>query len=464
MRKSKFFIAPLAGAIAVFVFLAWAFSQHGTLGLFRVNGEFHQYFIGAGVLGLVMLVLSGLYLWKRSRHNPRFPTLLTVFVSILSLFSMVVPSAAFVYTGDVFAAGIGDTPPQLLIADGSGSSGIPNLAVCFNTRSPTKNTLEWGLAGGALARSQESAASTSHVFMLRDLVPDSRYEYRVNGGAPAYFNSLPAGGKIRFAVGSDAHFGAADASRQASDAMLAQIADPANGYGMFFALGDLVEYGFTRGQWQEAFDSMASASATIPTRYLPGNHDTLFAGFGNFQDYCYPPGMDLQSGSPLWYRVDAGNVHFLCLDIEWSAESITVAQEAWLRAQLESIPAGDWKIVLCHGFFYASGSVSEGWPWYDNQETISRLGPLFEEFNVDLVFSGHAHQLELLRHAGVTYAVCGAFGGAPDEPRSYTSPASVWYENGSYGFADVSIDGNACTLTIRDPNGAPLKTISVVKG
>ncbi|XUX00801.1 MAG: metallophosphoesterase [Dehalogenimonas sp.] len=463
MRKSNFFIAPLAGAIAVIAFLAWAFSQHGTIGLFRVNGVFQQYFIGAGVLGMVMLGCSGWYLWKRSRQNPRLPGPLTVFVSLLTLFSIAVPSAAFVYTGDVFVAGIGDTPPQLLIADGSGAHGIPNLALCFNTASPTKNTFEWGLAGSDLARAQESVSAKSHVFMLRDLVPDSGYEYRVNGGAPVYFNSPPAGGKIRFAVGSDAHFGASDASRQARDGMLGQIADPANGYGMFFFLGDLVEYGFARGQWREAFDSMSTASATVPTRYLPGNHDTLFAGFQNFKDFCYPPGMVLQSGSPLWYRIDAGNVHFLCLDLEWSAESFSAAQETWLRTQLQSIPANDWKIVLCHGFFYASGSVVAGWQWYDNQETISRLGPLFEEFNVDMVFSGHDHQLELLQHAGVTYTVCGAFGGAPDEPRTYTSPASVWYENGSYGFADVSIDGNACALTIRAPNGASLKTISVAK-
>ena len=62
------------------------------------------------------------------------------------------------------------------------------------------------------------------------------------------------------------------------------------------------------------------------------------------------------------------------------------------RQQLASIPKDDWKIVVGHGFYYASGSITDGWKWYDNPETINKLTPLFEKYGVDMVFSGHDHQ------------------------------------------------------------------------
>jgi 3',5'-cyclic AMP phosphodiesterase CpdA len=245
--------------------------------------------------------------------------------------------------------------------------------------------------------------------------------------------------------------------------MLADIADPANGYNLFFYGGDLVEHGFSASQWGEAFRALSSTTSVIPTRYTLGNHESLFAGLGDYEKYAYPIGMDIQTGSPLWYRIDVGKVHFLVLDVEWTAESYTSAQAAWLEAQLKVIPADDWKIVVSHGFYYASGSVVDGWQWYDNSETINALTPLFEKYNVNLVLSGHDHQIELLRHGGVTYAICGAFGGLPDQMRTYTSPASLWYLNGAYGFVDASISGNQCLVTFRNSDNAVLKTFTITK-
>ncbi len=106
--------------------------------------------------------------------------------------------------------------------------------------------------------------------------------------------------------------------------------------------------------------------------------------------------------------------------------------------------------MVSHGFYYASGSFDDGWQWYDNPETIDALTPLFEKYGVDLVLSGHDHQMELLQHNGVTYASCGAFGGLPDAMRTYTSPVSLWYLNGTYGFADITINGNQGTIVFRD--------------
>ena len=245
--------------------------------------------------------------------------------------------------------------------------------------------------------------------------------------------------------------------------MLSDIADPGSGYNLFFYGGDLVEHGFSASQWGEAFRAFSATTSTIPVRYTLGNHDSLFAGFSLYEKYAYPPAWIIQTGSRLWYRIDVGNVHFLVLDIEWSAESYTAGTGRMAGSPAEDIPAGDWKIVVSHGFYYASGSVVDGWKWYDNPETIDALTPLFEKYGVNLVLSGHDHQMELLQHNGVTYAIDGAFGGLPDQLRTYTSPASLWYLNGAYGFADVSISGNQCTINFRDSNNAVLKTFTITK-
>jgi len=462
MKKYVPAVLGLTGTLLVALFLAWAFSLHGTIGLFRVNGQFHSLFLYLGGFGIFLLLLSILFLWLNKKLKPMSLRWLAVLLFIFSVPGIIVPPLAFAYANGSFSGSIGDTPPQLLMADGSGSYGIPNLAVTFNTSSETTNTLTWGKGNNQCTLSEEKA-SRQHVFMLRDLQPATAYTYRVNDGATYSFNTPSTDGALRFAFGSDAHYGAGDNRPDLTAQMLSDIADPANSYNLFFFGGDLVEHGFSASQWGEAFRALSSTTSVIPTRYTLGNHDSLFAGLGCYENYAYPTGMDIQTGSPLWYRIDVGKVHFLVLDVEWSAESYTAAQAAWLEAQLKAIPTDDWKIVVSHGFYYASGSVVDGWKWYDNPETINALTPLFEQYNVNLVLSGHDHQMELLQHNGVTYAICGAFGGLPDQMRTYTSPANLWYLNGAYGFADVSINGNQCSVTFRNSDNAVLKTFNITK-
>lgn len=270
------------------------------------------------------------------------------------------------------------------------------------------------------------------------------------------------GQNLHFAAGGDAHYGAGTNNPRQTLAMLNQINNPANEYDIFFFLGDLVEYGFKDSQWNEALHAFSSTAQSVPTRFVPGNHDTLFGGLSRYLYYCSPPLTETQSDSRLWYRVDIGRVHFLVLDVEWSAETFTKDQADWLETQLKSIPNGDWKIVMSHGFYYASGTTVRGWNWYDNPETISTIAALFEKYDVDMVFSGHNHYLEFLQHSGVNYVICGGFGGKPDPPETYLSPSSIWLKADQSGFADVNINGNEATLNFRDPDSNVLKSFTIM--
>jgi acid phosphatase type 7 len=461
MKKYIPAITALIGTLLIAAFLVWAFSLHGTTGLYRVNGQFHSLFLYLGGFGLVLLLLSLLFIWLKARGTGRL-IWLVILLFVLAVPGIIVPPFAFAYTNGVFSGRVGDTPPQLLIMDGAGAKGVPDMAVAFNTAAAKRETLTWGLPG-ALKTLVEQEDSREHVFVLKDLKPATVYTYSINDGEKYSFTTPALNNALHFAFGSDAHYGAGDNEPDLTAKMLKQIADPANSFNMFFYGGDLVEYGFSPNQWGEAFRAFADASSTIPMRYVIGNHESLFTGSSLSKKLLYPPLMELQTGSPLWYRIDIGNMHFLCLDIEWSAESYTRAQADWLEAQLSAIPAGDWKIVVNHGFYYSSGSLVDGWKWYDNRETIDPITPLFEKYHVNLVLSGHNHQMEWLQFHGVSYAICGAFGGEPDGMRTYTSPQSIWYKNGATGFLDITIENNNAAVIFRSPEGDEINSFSIEK-
>lgn len=454
MRKTVA-VLGIVGAALILAFVVWSFTLHGTIGLYRVNGTYRLYFSAVIVWGALLLGLSLLLLLVRWTRNG-LRKLLSVVVGVLAVPSVLAP-VAFVYVGGIPLWGVGDTPPQLLLADGVGKYGIPNMAVTFNTAASIREPVGWGEQGKSGQLITEPTAGHQHAFMLEDLRPDTDYSYGV--GKLSFPFRAPSLDSLHFAVGSDAHFGVD--SGDVTERMLKLIGDPANRYDYFFLLGDIVQHGFSVGEWREAFNTLSQTTSNVPTRFAIGNHDTLFTGLRNYEKYCYPEGMDVQTGSRMWYRIDSGKVHFLVIDLEWSAESWTSQQAQWLEEQLKSIPAEDWKIVMGHGFYYGSGSEQDGWHWYDNPETINALTPLFEKYKVDLVFSGHNHQLELLSKNGVTYAIAGGLGGQPDTARAYVSPASLWYAAGQHGFVDVTVSGDDATLAFRSPDNAALKTAVV---
>jgi hypothetical protein len=172
MKKAFPAILTLTGTLLVALFLAWAFSLHGTIGLFRVNGQFHSLFLYFGGFGVVLLMVSVLYLWLKTRLKPAGLRWLSALLFILSVPGIIVPPLAFTYANGLFSGSIGDTPPQLLMADGTGTYGIPDMAVAFNTAKPSQNTFTWG-KGTNQSTLNEDTSTKRHVFMLRDLVPAS---------------------------------------------------------------------------------------------------------------------------------------------------------------------------------------------------------------------------------------------------------------------------------------------------
>ncbi len=462
---SWFLILILAAPIVTGLVLAWLFSCDGTLGLYQWEPEYRVIFIAVGALGLVAPLLA-----LAARFLPRAHRALRILAIVFAILGIVVPVAAsgsYLRDSLEFSA---TTPPMLLLADGTGAHGVPNLALVFRTAPETQNTLSYG-EESLSEKIVEARATREHALALKDLKPNTRYQWRLNDGATCAFVTPAVQSNdilYHLGVGGDSHLGAGIAGSEAGDvnvirSVLKFVTEPANRFNAFFVVGDLVNMGSTNGDWQNAMETLAPFTCGVPLRPLMGNHDAIINGTPHYLAYFYPEGMETPSGTRLYYRIDAGRVHFVTLKMLWGAETFSAEQRAWFAKQMESIPADDWTIVMMHSMAYSSGSVFSGLAWYDPPEMIQQVVPLFEKYQVDLVISGHNHHIEFLQKNGVSYAIVGGLGGKLDPEASYKSPASVWYLPKQYGFLDVTARADSLDLAFRDPNGNELRSFRIGK-
>lgn len=129
------------------------------------------------------------------------------------------------------------------------------------------------------------------------------------------------------------------------------------------------------------------------TQLLPvlGNHDDD-DGYGDEQVAAL--------GMPgRWYATTIDNTLVVSLD---SNRADDTEQLRWLKATLAA-NASTWTIVQFHHPPYSGG-------WHKSDQGVrDAFVPLFEEYDVDLVLSGHDHDYQRTRAInGVTYVVSGA--------------------------------------------------------
>jgi hypothetical protein len=261
---------------------------------------------------------------------------------------------------------------------------------------------------------------------------------------------------LRLSFSSDPHWGAETSEIGARADILAGIAE--HRPDAFFMLGDTVETGSSSSMWNFALSDLEAIIPKIPLRPLMGNHDALTGGQYLFKKAFFPPSLKSDSGSPYYYSIDAGAATIIALDLPWGTENFGARQRAWLERTLKNADRTKPIIALSHSFFYASGYDDPSFdkPWYDHYQNIPAVTPLFEQYGVDLVISGHNHYQEYLERGGVRYAIIGAMGGILDPEPTYISPASKWKAVGAFGRLDVDIYAAEVALSYRDRDGALL--------
>jgi UDP-2,3-diacylglucosamine pyrophosphatase LpxH len=257
---------------------------------------------------------------------------------------------------------------------------------------------------------------------------------------------------VHAAISSDPHWGSETAFEQDRTAILRQVEK--NKYDAFFILGDIGERGDKLAVYEQACTDLNMFVPDVPVRLVMGNHDAAVDASSRFRNYFYG-----RKSAPLNYRIDGGSVHFIVLNMLWGPEDFSSADKKWFESQFDTIPPEDTVIVLSHCFYISSGHSDEAKKekWYDMPSMMKKVCPLFEKHHVDLVVSGHNHLMDLLEKDGVTYAVCGAMGGALDSDIPYVSPYDIWHTGNSHGFIDLTVYNKKIDLIFCASDGAILE-------
>jgi predicted phosphodiesterase len=410
-------------------------------------------------LGIAALLLGALALIVQQDA-------ISLLALLVGLAAIAVPAMLVVYLTVTSAQESPETPPLLLIADGAGIHGYSELVLTWRSASPTVNEVTFEGDGVTWKAFDEQPPAHRHALRLRYLTPGVRYQWRLNDG-PAHSILTPGDAAFHFAASGDCHFGRSmgtvlqQGNAGATQSILNYVANAADPFHAFFALGDLVNLGMYDQQWQAALAAFAQPSYSVPLRAIMGNHDALGDGGAHFRSYLCPPELRATARPHLYGRMDFWRVHVLMLKMLWGAESFSQQQRDWFEREVDTIPPGDWRIVLMHAPAYTSGNAWDGKNWYDPEDMVQQVSPLLEKHRVNLVISGHNHQLEFLEKNGVAYVVAGGFGGRPERACRHISPASQWLACQTHGFVDVAVYDTQARVIFRDENGKEMSGFTV---
>lgn len=245
----------------------------------------------------------------------------------------------------------------------------------------------------------DSITTYLHSVTLMDLIPNTRYEYRVGYGdkrSPWHDFATAGLGQFKAIIFPDS---------QSSDyhgwENMAQKAWKANKNAAFFInMGDLVDNGEDHTQWGAWFDSMHGIIDRIPVVPLMGNHETYDLNWKVRMPVAYLnlfslPGNGSKERRNQYYSFDYGDVHFMVLntqmeEMEQFQPGLLETEVKWFKNDIAKSNK-KWKVILMHKDVLVYAIKNR-----DNRKAgISDIGkvfmPLFDQYGVDIVLTAHLH-------------------------------------------------------------------------
>jgi acid phosphatase type 7 len=213
----------------------------------------------------------------------------------------------------------------------------------------------------------------------------------------------------------------------------------------------------------------------MPWQTTDGNHESDWANSGtifNGTDSGGECGVPMRAQLPMpypepsasWYSVDMGPAHVVFISTE-HAFAEGSAQHSWLAADLAAVDRSrtPWVVLTGHRPVYVS-VVNATAP--DGSTTVAlelqkALEPLFEQFGVDLVLTGHHHSAQrtcpvlgqTCRPAGQAPVHCVVGNAGASLSINLIEPPPVWIakqDASYYGFATIEMTPQTLTFTAYD--------------
>nr|WP_083390807.1 metallophosphoesterase family protein [Parafrankia soli] len=359
-----------------------------------------------------------------------------------------------------------------------GADPATSMVVSWITREPVVRPLARVVTGTAEAVREVGAGTRSytdavtgweiyaHHALLDELAPDTEYTYEITYQTTAAgvvrevgrasFRTAPRGrAAFTFACFGDHGTDASDNpfGTPASSALVAGVerVDP------LFTLvdGDLAYSNVSDvppRAWADWFAMISTSAARRPWMPSVGNHETERGngalGLAAYQTYFQPPDNGEEPYlAGLWYAFTVGGVRFVVLsgdDVCYQDAGRVYLhgyssgrQTAWLERQLAEARADqavDWIIVVLHQAAVSTAEFHNGADLGLREAWL----PLFDQYGVDLVISGHEHHYER------THPLRGVVdGSATLTPRPVPGSVSV---AGGGGGGTATLDTSAGTV------------------
>jgi predicted phosphodiesterase len=271
---------------------------------------------------------------------------------------------------------------------------VDSILVAWQTVANTVGVIEYGATPELGIRLSTGVWTTRHSIAIAGLEPNTQYYYKVFSG------DVPLSGVLQFRTSNDSDNRSfkflviGDSGVGSREQM--RIAGYINNSQAAFGLhtGDVI---YPNGE-EENYDPhffypyslFLSRSVMYPTF---GNHDQITEGGEPYFRNFHLPRND-QTGSETFYSFDYGHAHFVCLNTQ-DYSGVSSHQRRWLIRDLER-NTKPWKFVYFHMPPYTAGYLEQGGSKIplDTPAVRENLVPLFEQYGVDVVFSGHCHSYE----------------------------------------------------------------------
>ncbi|XXF74958.1 discoidin domain-containing protein [Myxococcaceae bacterium GXIMD 01537] len=367
-----------------------------------------------------------------------------------------------------------DSGPALARAPYLQSVGPTSALVAFRTAVSCTPFVRFGQGTDVSRSASATVAGWRHAVKLDGLSPGQTYSYVVEAcgsrtGVRSFRTAtLPGTSRVHFTALGD--FGTGG-TQQAN--VIKELLKPERRGELLITLGDNAYESGTDAEFQDRmFKPMAALLREVPLFTSPGNHEYVTNQGQPYLDNVYMP-TNNPAGSERYYSFDWGPVHFVSIDSNCaiglaSADRCTLAaQKSWVSADLAATRQ-PWKVVFFHHPPWSSGE-------HGSQLQMRRqFAPLFEQYNVDLVLTGHDHEYERSKPMkgdavapsgtrGIPYLVVGS-GGATLRSWPSSQPAWTAYrDNKNYGHLDVVVDGGTLTAKFLSPGGIVRDSLTLTK-
>ena len=310
-----------------------------------------------------------------------------------------------------------------------------SVTISWATEDPVTGTVSYsGMSGSTQDSSPnrvtEGQASVIHRITLDNLAPDQTYAYSVSGSPKEYsFRTFPEQGPIRFVVYGDTREQLPGWNQSTHHALVAGRIATEPDIRFVVHTGDMVNDPADRGEWDRFFAAAGPIMAHVPFYAMAGNHE---GNTGVTQKLF---------GTPPWYVISCGDVRVVVLD----SNPLPAVQAAEQDRFIAGNPggSGNWTFVALHHPPYSADPNHPG----GFRNVRERWEPVFRDWDVSAVYSGHVHAYEHLERSGIHYFTV-ATGGAPSYQLSPERPEGyVASRENTLGYAVVSIARSGlCTI------------------